>query len=105
MVRRLLSLPEAEEQTAAAEEPQTTYEADNGEECSGPQESLEEVSRTGRGAGRETKLVETVTGDNNRESGVRENPGRRQMRSERLVRIIKRLLCSRPARCKVIEHA
>lgn len=51
MVRTLLPLPEAEEQTAAAEEPQTAYEADDREECSGPQEGLEEMSRTGRGAG------------------------------------------------------
>ena len=51
MVMRLLPLPDAEEQTAAAEEPQTAYEADDREECSGPQEGLEEVSRTGRGAG------------------------------------------------------
>jgi len=45
----ILPLPDAEEETSAAKEPQASQETHQGKRCSGPQKSLEEIGCSARG--------------------------------------------------------
>lgn len=87
-----LSPPDAEEDTAASQEPQAPDEAYERKYGGGPQQSSEEVVATLTGSGREANFVDAVLRNGNGESCVHEDPGSAQMGTERLVRVFECLL-------------